>query len=193
MTPAEVLGLIKERDVKFIDFRFTDTIGKEQHVTVPSRLADEDLFEEGKMFDGSSIAGWKGIDDSDMILLPDPATAVVDIFTEDATLNLRCNVIEPLTMQGYDRCPRSLAQRGEAYLKSTGIADAAYFGPENESFVFDDVRWDDTMQGAFYSVDSSEGAWNTSRSYEDSNTGHRPNVKGGYFPVPPVDSLHDIR
>ncbi len=193
MTPAEVLGLIKDREVKFIDFRFTDTKGKEQHVTVPSRAADEDLFEEGKMFDGSSIAGWKGINDSDMILLPDPATAVVDIFTEDATLNLRCNVIEPLTMQGYDRCPRSLAQRGEAYLKSTGIADSVYFGPENEFFVFDDVRWDDTMQGAFYSVDSSEGAWNTSRSYEDSNTGHRPTVKGGYFPVPPVDSLHDIR
>ncbi|MEE8220837.1 MAG: glutamine synthetase beta-grasp domain-containing protein, partial [Woeseiaceae bacterium] len=134
MTPADVLGLIKEREVKFIDFRFTDTKGKEQHVTVPSRAADEDLFEEGKMFDGSSIAGWKGINESDMILLPDPATAVVDIFAEDATLNLRCNVIEPLTMQGYDRCPRSLAQRAEAYMKSTGIADAAYFGPENEFF-----------------------------------------------------------
>ncbi len=193
MTPAEVIGLIKDHDVKFIDFRFTDTKGKEQHVTVPSRVADEDLFEEGKMFDGSSIAGWKGINESDMILLPDPDSAVVDIFVEDATLNLRCNVIEPLTMQGYDRCPRSLACRAEAYLKSTGLADEAFFGPENEFFVFDDVRWDDNMQGAFYSVDSSEGAWNTSRSYDDSNTGHRPAVKGGYFPVPPVDSLHDIR
>ena len=193
MTPAEVIGLIKENDVKFIDFRFTDTKGKEQHVTVPSRAADEDLFEEGKMFDGSSISGWKGINESDMILLPDPSSAVVDIFTEDATINLRCNVIEPLTMQGYDRCPRSLSCRAEAYLKSTGIADEAFFGPENEFFVFDDVRWDDNMQGAFYSVDSNEGAWNTSRSYEDGNTGHRPTVKGGYFPVPPVDSLHDIR
>jgi glutamine synthetase len=156
-------------------------------------VLDEDLFEEGKMFDGSSISGWKGINESDMILLPDAASAVLDIFSEDTTLNLRCNVVEPTTMQGYDRCPRSLADRAEAYLKSTGIADAAYFGPENEFFVFDDVRWDDTMQGAYYSVDSSEGAWNTGRSYEDGNTGHRPTVKGGYFPVPPVDSLHDVR
>ena len=135
------------------------------------------------MFDGSSIAGWKGINESDMILMPDADSAVMDIFSDDATLNLRCNVIEPATMQGYDRCPRSLAGRAEAYLKSTGVADQAYFGPENEFFVFDDVRWDDTMQGAFYAIDSAEGAWNTSRSYEDSNTGHRPTVKGGYFPV----------
>jgi glutamine synthetase len=193
MTAAEVLGLIKDKEIKFVDFRFTDTKGKEQHVTVPARVITEDIFEEGKMFDGSSIAGWKGINESDMILMPDAESAVVDIFSEDATVNLRCNVIEPSTMQGYDRCPRSLAQRAEAYLKSTGIADAAYFGPENEFFVFDDVRWDSTMQGAFYSVDSSEGAWNSSRSYEDMNTGHRPTIKGGYFPVPPVDSLHDIR
>jgi glutamine synthetase len=193
MTAADVLGLIKEKEIKFVDFRFTDTKGKEQHVTVPARVITEDIFEEGKMFDGSSIAGWKGINESDMILLPDADSAVVDIFSEDATVNLRCNVIEPLTMQGYDRCPRSLAQRAEAYMKSTGIADAAYFGPENEFFIFDDVRWDSTMQGSFYSVDSAEGAWNTSRSYEDMNTGHRPAVKGGYFPVPPVDSLHDIR
>ncbi|HET6628528.1 MAG TPA: glutamate--ammonia ligase [Woeseiaceae bacterium] len=193
MTAAEVLGLIQEREIKFVDFRFTDTKGKEQHVTVPARMLNEDTFEEGKMFDGSSIAGWKGINESDMILMPDAGSAVVDIFSEDATLNLRCDVYEPSTMQGYDRCPRSLAQRAEAYLKSTGLADEAYFGPENEFFVFDDVRWDDTMQGAFYSIDSQEGAWNTSRSYEDMNTGHRPMVKGGYFPVPPVDSLHDIR
>ncbi len=193
MKPKEVLGLIKESEAKFVDLRFTDTKGKEQHVTVPAHTVDEDLFEDGKMFDGSSISGWKGINESDMILMPDPSTAVIDIFSEDTTLNLRCDVIEPATMQGYDRCPRSLAERAEAYLRSTGIADDAYFGPENEFFVFDDVRWDDNMQGAFYSVDSSEGAWNTSRSYEDSNTGHRPAVKGGYFPVPPVDSLHDIR
>ncbi len=193
MTVAEVLDLIREKEVRFVDFRFTDTKGKEQHVTVPARAIDEDVFEEGKMFDGSSIAGWKGINESDMILLPDAESAVLDPFSEDTTVNLRCNVIEPSTMQGYDRCPRSLAGRAEAYLKSTGIADEAYFGPENEFFVFDDVRWDDTMQGAFYSVDSQEGAWNTSRSYEDMNTGHRPMVKGGYFPVPPVDSLHDIR
>jgi glutamine synthetase len=193
MTPAEVLGLIKEKEVRFVDFRFTDTKGKEQHVSVPARVIDEDLFEEGKMFDGSSISGWKGINESDMILMPDPKSAVIDLFTEEVTLNLRCDVVEPATMQGYDRCPRSLAQRAEAYLASTGIADEAFFGPENEFFVFDDVRWDDTMNGAFYSIDSKEGAWNTSRSYEDMNTGHRPTVKGGYFPVPPVDSLHDIR
>src|SRR5210317_2112335 len=193
MGAKKVLNMIKDNDVKYVDFRFTDTRGKEQHVTVPSSVVDEDLFEEGKMFDGSSIAGWKGINESDMILMPDPASAVVDIFTDEVTMNLRCNVIEPSTMQGYDRCPRSLADRAEAYLKSTGIADTAYFGPENAFFVFDHVSWDDSMQGAFYSIDSSEGAWNTSRSYEASNTGHRPTVKGGYFPVPPVDSLHDIR
>lgn len=193
MTPADVLALIQENDVNFIDFRFTDTKGKEHHITVPAHMADDDMFKEGKMFDGSSISGWKGISESDMILLPDPASAVMDIFAEDATLNLRCNVIEPATMQGYDRCPRSLAERAEAYLKSTGIADAAFFGPENEFFVFDDVRWDASMQGAFYAIDSSEGAWNTGKAYEDGNTGHRPSVKGGYMPIPPVDSLHDIR
>jgi glutamine synthetase len=193
MKPKEVLGLIKEREAKFVDFRFTDTKGKEQHVTVPAHTVDEDLFEDGKMFDGSSIAGWKGINESDMILMPDPASAVIDVFSEETTVNLRCNVVEPSTMQGYDRCPRSLAERAEAYLKSTGVADSAYFGPENEFFVFDHVSWNSTMQGAFYKVDSDEGAWNTDRSSEEGNMGHRPGVKGGYFPVPPVDSLHDLR
>ena len=193
MSAADVIGQIKEKDIKFIDFRFTDTKGKEQHVTVPAHTLDEDVFEDGKMFDGSSIAGWKGINESDMILMPDSESAVLDLFSEEATLILRCDVVEPNTMQGYDRCPRSLAARAEAYLQSSGVADAAFFGPENEFFVFDDVRWDDTMQGAFYSIDSTEGAWNTNRSYDDNNTGHRPTVKGGYFPVPPVDSLHDVR
>ncbi|MDH3533552.1 MAG: glutamine synthetase beta-grasp domain-containing protein, partial [Gammaproteobacteria bacterium] len=193
MTAAEVIALIKESEVTFIDFRFTDTIGKEQHVTVPAHTVDDDLFEDGKMFDGSSISGWKGINESDMILMPDPDTAVVDVFPDEPTLNLRCTVVEPSTMQGYDRCPRSLATRAEAYLKSTGVADAAYFGPENEFFVFDHVSWDDDMRGAFYKIDSDEGAWNTDRSSEYGNTGHRPTVKGGYFPVPPVDSLHDLR
>ena len=193
MKPNEVLGLIKENEARFVDLRFTDTRGKEQHVTVPADTVDEDLFEEGKMFDGSSISGWKGINESDMILMPDPSSAVVDVFTDETTVNLRCNVVEPSTMQGYDRCPRSLADRAEAYLKSTGIADEAFFGPENEFFVFDHVSWDDSMQGAFYKVDSEEGAWNTDRSIEEGNTGHRPTVKGGYFPVPPVDSLHDLR
>ena len=160
---------------------------------MPAHTVDEDLFEDGKMFDGSSISGWKGINESDMILMPDASSALSTSFPTKPTLNLRCNVVEPATMQGYDRCPRSLAERAEAYLKSTGIADTAFFGPENEFFVFDSVAWDDNMQGAFYKVDSDEGAWNTNRSLEDGNTGHRPTVKGGYFPVPPVDSLHDIR
>lgn len=193
MSPKDILKLVKEKNVKFIDLRFTDTRGKEQHVTIPSSQLGPSFFENGKMFDGSSISGWKGINESDMVLLPDSTSAVMDIFSEDTTLNLRCNVIEPITRQGYDRCPRSLSERAEAYLKSTGIADVAYFGPENEFFIFDDVRWDNNMQSAFYSIDSSEGAWNSSRSYENNNTGHRPTVKGGYFPVPPVDSLHDIR
>ncbi len=193
MAPSDVMNLIKEQEIKFIDFRFTDTKGKEQLVSIPAHSVNEKLFEKGKMFDGSSISGWKGINESDMILMPDPASAVVDVFTEEATLNLRCNVIEPLTMEGYVRCPRSLADRAESYLKSTGLGDAAYFGPENEFFVFDDVQWDSDMHGSFCSIDSIEGAWNSGREYEDNNSGHRPGVKGGYFPVPPVDSLHDIR
>ncbi len=193
MTPAEVLSLIKEKDVKFVDYRFTDTKGKEMHVSVPAHTMEEEVFEEGKMFDGSSIAGWKGINESDMILMPDPTTAVLDVFCEETTLNLRCDVVEPSTMQGYERDPRSLARRAEEYLKSTGIADVAYFGPENEFFVFDDVRFGSAMEGAYYHIDSAEGAWNTGRDLPDGNLGHRPTVKGGYFPVPPVDSLHDIR
>ncbi len=193
MTSADVLALIKEAEVKFIDFRFTDTIGKEQHVTVPAHTIDDDVFEDGKMFDGSSIAGWKGINESDMILMPDAASAVLDIFSDEVTLNIRCDVVEPATMQGYDRCPRSLANRAQAYLESTGIADAAYFGPENEFFVFDGVRWDNEMRGASYTIDSEEGAWSSGSHFQDGNTGHRPRVKGGYFPVPPVDSLHDVR
>ncbi len=145
------------------------------------------------MFDGSSIAGWKGINESDMILLPDPSTAVIDPFSEELTMILRCDVIEPATMQGYERDPRSLAKRAEAYLKSTGIADTAYFGPENEFFVFDDVRWGADMSGSFVKIDSQEAGWNSERVYADGNMGHRPGVKGGYFPVPPVDSLHDLR
>ena len=185
--------MIKEKDVKFVDYRFADTRGKEQHVTVPAHTVDEDLFEEGKMFDGSSIAGWKGINESDMILMPDTSTAVIDPFYDDTTLILRCDIVEPTTMQGYERDPRSIAKRAEAYMHSTGIADTAYFGPENEFFVFDDVRWASDMKGAFYSVDSEEAGWNSERVYEDGNVGHRPGVKGGYFPVPPVDSFQDMR
>jgi glutamine synthetase len=193
MKAADVMKLMEEKGIKFVDYRFTDTRGKEQHVTVPVSQISEDVFEDGKMFDGSSIAGWKGIQESDMILMPDPATARVDPFFEEPTLNLTCDVIEPNTMQGYERDPRSVAHRAEAYLKSTGIADTAYFGPENEFFIFDDIRWGADISGCFYKVDSSEAGWNSERAYEGGNFGHRPGVKGGYFPVPPVDSLHDIR
>ncbi len=193
MSAVDVISMIKEDNITFVDLRFTDTKGKEQHVTVPSRVVDESFLEDGKMFDGSSIAGWKGINESDMILMPDPDSAVLDPFMQDRTLLLRCDVVEPVTMQGYDRDPRSIAKRAEAYLKSTGIADIAYFGPEAEFFVFDDVRWDVEMNGAFYEIDSSEASWNTGRLYDEQNLGHRPGVKGGYFPVPPVDSMQDIR
>src|SRR6187401_3328440 len=193
MKPADVLKLIKEKEVKYADLRFTDTRGKEQHVTIPANLVDEDLFRDGKMFDGSSIAGWKGINESDMILALDPTTAVIDPFFEQTTVNIRCDIIEPATMQGYERDPRSLAKRAEAYLKSTGIADSCLFGPENEFFIFDSVRWTNELQGCSYIIDSVQGAWNSGTSYTGGNMGHRPGVKGGYFPVPPVDRFQDLR
>ncbi len=189
----KVMKMIKDNGVKFIDFRFTDTRGKEQHVSIPTHQVDADLFTDGKMFDGSSIAGWKGINESDMILMPEADTAVMDPFTDEPTLILTCDIVEPATGQGYERDPRSLAKRAEAYLASTGIADTAYFGPEPEFFILDDVRWGADMSGAFYKVDSEEAEWNSERVYEDGNIGHRPGMKGGYFPVPPVDSLNDMR
>jgi glutamine synthetase len=189
----KTLGLIKDNDAIWADMRFTDTIGKEQHVTIPASLVDEDFFEEGKMFDGSSISGWKGINDSDMIMMPDDSASVMDPFTEESTVIIRCNIVEPTTMQGYGRDPRSVAARAEEYLKSTGIADSALFGPEPEFFVFDDVKWHADMSGVSYEINSEEAAWSSKRSFEGGNTGHRPFVKGGYFPVPPVDSLHELR
>jgi glutamine synthetase len=193
MSAGDVLKMIKDNDVRFVDFRFTDTRGKEQHVTVPSHTVDESIFESGKMFDGSSISGWKGINESDMILMPEASTAVMDPFFSDPTLILRCDILEPATMQGYERDPRSVAKRAEEYLKTTGIADTAYFGPEPEFFVFDDVRYANDMGEASFKIDSDESAWNTNKHYEEGNIGHRPGVKGGYFPVPPVDSLQDVR
>jgi glutamine synthetase len=190
---SNVLKMIKEKEVKFVDLRFTDTRGKEQHVSMPASVIDDDFFTDGKMFDGSSIAGWRGIQDSDMVLMPEADTAVMDPFADENTLIVRCDILEPTTMQGYERDPRSLAKRAEAYLKSTGIADTAYFGPEPEFFIFDDVRWGADISGAFYKVDSDEAQWNSERVFEDGNMGHRPGVKGGYFPVPPVDSLNDLR
>jgi glutamine synthetase len=185
--------MINDHGVKFVDLRFTDTLGKEQHVSVPAHTIDEDVFSEGKMFDGSSISGWKGINESDMVMMLDPATAVLDPFTDEPTINIRCDILEPATGEGYERDPRSIAKRAEAYLQASGIADTAYFGPENEFFVFDDVKWGNDMGHVFYQVDSEESEWNSAKHYEEGNMGHRPGVKGGYFPVPPVDSLHDLR
>lgn len=189
----KTLNLIKDNEARWVDLRFTDTRGKEQHVTIPATEVGDDFFDAGKMFDGSSISGWKGINESDMILMPDDSASLLDPFTDDATVIVRCDIVEPTTMQGYERDPRSVAKRAEEYLASTGIGDRAFFGNEPEFFVFDDVKWHSDMSGAGYSIGSEEAAWASNQSFEDGNTGHRPSVKGGYFPVPPVDSLHDIR
>ena len=188
-----VLKMIKDKEVKFVDLRFTDPRGKWQHVTFDLSMIDEDLFSQGTMFDGSSIAGWKAINESDMTLMPDPDTAVIDPFFAQTTLAINCNIHEPLTGAPYNRCPRSISLGAEKYLQSTGIGDTAYFGPEAEFFIFDDVRFDVGMNKGFYFIDAVEGAYNTGTEYESGNLGHRPAVKGGYFPVPPVDSAQDIR
>jgi glutamine synthetase len=193
MSNNKMQELINEHEAVYADLRFCDTRGKEQHVTIPVSQVDDEFFQDGKMFDGSSIAGWKGINESDMVLMPDESTAFLDPFFDDTTIAIRCDVLEPHTMQGYVRDPRSLAKRAEEYLKSTGIADTAFFGPEPEFFIFDEARWGDNLNSAFYEVDSEEGSWNSDRATDDPNIGHRPGVKGGYFPVPPVDSLQNIR
>jgi glutamine synthetase len=190
---ADVLKLIKDKEVKFVDLRFTDTRGKEQHVSVPARVFGQDKFDSGHAFDGSSIAGWKGIEASDMLLMPDPDSATIDPFLDETTMLVTCDVVEPSDMKGYDRDPRSLAKRAEAYLKSTGLGDTAYFGPEPEFFVFDSVTWSVDMSGSHVKIHSEEAPWSSSQEFEGGNIGHRPPVKGGYFPVPPVDSLQDIR
>jgi glutamine synthetase len=193
MKPADVLKLIKDREVKFVDLRFTDTRGKEQHVSVPASHFTDDKFEHGHAFDGSSIAGWKAIEASDMLLMPDPDSARLDPFTDETVLNITCDVIEPSDMKGYDRDPRSIAKRAEAYLKSTGLGDTAYFGPEPEFFIFDSVTWHVDMSGCHVKIKSEEAPWSTGEEYEGGNMAHRAPVKGGYFPVPPVDTLQDIR
>jgi glutamine synthetase len=193
MTPKEIFQTIKDKGVKYVDLRFTDTKGKEQHVSVPVASFGADKFESGHFFDGSSIAGWKGIQASDMVLMPDPTSSFIDPFREQTTLAITCDVIEPSDGKGYDRDPRSIAKRGAEYLKSTGLGDTAYFGPEPEFFVFDSVEWSIDMSGSRVKINSEEAAWNTGETYPNGNKGHRPMVKGGYFPVPPVDSLQDIR
>ncbi len=189
----KLLDLIKSSNAKWVDFRFTDTRGKEHHMSFPAHSVDEESMEDGKMFDGSSIAGWKGIEASDMILRPDPETAFIDPFFDAVTVVVTCDIIEPSTLQGYDRDPRSIARRAEEYLKSTGIGDTAYFGPEPEFFVFDEVKWSVNMSGVSHEIVAEEAAWSTNKDYEWGNMGHRPRVKGGYVPVPPVDSSQDMR
>jgi glutamine synthetase len=192
-TPADVIKYLKDENIDFVDLRFTDPKGKWQHLTMCTDFVDADAFEDGIMFDGSSIEGWKAINESDMTLIPDATTAVMDPFCAQPQLILFCDIQEPSTGQGYNRDPRSVAKRAEEYLKSTGIGDTAYFGPELEFFVFDDVRFDVSMNRCSYEFDSDEGPYVTGKIMEESNMGHRPGVKGGYFPVPPVDSAHDLR
>ena len=193
MSIQKVLDTIQEEDVAYVDIRFTDPRGKLQHVTVMADQVDEDFLEEGFMFDGSSIAGWKSIEASDMKLMPDTDSAYIDPFYAEKTLALHCSIVEPDTGEAYERDPRSTAEKAEAYLKASGIGDVAYFGPEAEFFLFDDVRYNVGMNKVSYEVDATDAAWNTDTEYEMGNTGHRPGVKGGYFPVNPVDDAQDIR
>lgn len=193
MSSANVFKMIKENDVEFVDFRFTDPKGKWQHTCYIADKVEEATFEDGVMFDGSSIAGWKSINESDMILMPDPESAFLDPFSAQPTLVIFCDVIEPSTGQPYGRDPRSVAKRAEAYLQYSGIGDAAYFGPELEFFVFDDVRFKSGSYASFYQLDSEELPSSSSKEYPIGNMGHRPGVKGGYFPVQPTDSLADLR
>ena len=189
----KVLDLIKEQDVKYVDLRFTDPRGKWQHTAQTVETIDEGVFKNGFQFDGSSISGWRDINESDMLLMADPTTAVLDPFTAQTTLILFCNIHEPTTGQPYSRDGRSVARKAEAYLKSSGVGDTAYFGPEAEFFVFDDVRFDVSMNHTFYEIDSDEGPYASGKVFEEGNIGHRPGIKGGYFPVPPVDSQSDLR
>jgi glutamine synthetase len=192
MTPAEVTKLIEKQGIKLIDFKFADLLGTWQHFTTTLTEYSEDLFTDGLGFDGSSIRGWKVINASDMLVIPDPATAWVDIFNAEPTLSFICTIKDPITREPYDRDPRGVAEKAEAYLKSTGIADTAFFGPEAEFFIFDDVRYDYTANSSFHSVDSVEGIWNSARE-EFPNLGHKIRHKEGYFPVSPTDTLQDIR
>ncbi|MFV3073664.1 type I glutamate--ammonia ligase [Niveispirillum fermenti] len=190
---AKFFDLIKENDVKYVDFRFTDIKGKVHHVSQHISTVDEDLMTDGVMFDGSSIAGWKAINESDMTLMPDPSTAVMDPFSAQPLLTILCDVLEPSTGQPYKRDPRSIAKAAENYMAAAGIGDVAYFGPEAEFFVFDDVKFEVSMNKVMYEFDSEEGPYTSGKSYEGGNMGHRPGVKGGYFPVAPIDSAQDLR
>jgi glutamine synthetase len=193
LSTDDFLKLIKDTDAEWVDLRFTDPKGKWQHLTMAADVIDEDMLEEGFMFDGSSIEGWKAINESDMILMPDTNSVTIDPFTADVTLVIFCDILEPATGQPYDRDPRSTAKKAEEYLKFSGVGDTAYFGPEPEFFVFDHVQFKSDYSGAMYKIDDVEGPYNSARDYNGANYAHRPRVKGGYFPVAPVDSLVDVR
>ena len=188
----KVLNLIKTKNIQFVDFKFMDFPGQWQHFTVPVKELSTNSFKEGFGFDGSSIRGWKNINESDMLIIPDPATMFVDKFIKSPTVSMICNVYEPITKEKYSRCPRNIAQKAEAFLLSTGIADTIYFGPEAEFFIFDEIRFDTQPNSSFYFVDSIEGRWNSGKE-EKPNLGYKPRYKEGYFPVPPTDSLNDLR
>ena len=191
--PADVLKALKDEDIPFVDLRFTDPRGKWQHLTMCSDFIDDDSFVDGIMFDGSSIAGWKAINESDMALIPDASTAVMDPFAAQPSMIMCCDIMEPTTGQPYGRDPRSVAKKAEAYLGSTGIGDTAYFGSEAEFFVFDDVRFDVQMNSTFFEFESEEGPYVTGKFFDEGNLGHRPGIKGGYFPVNPIDEAQDLR
>ncbi|MBA3609167.1 MAG: glutamine synthetase beta-grasp domain-containing protein, partial [Chthoniobacterales bacterium] len=191
-TPSDVSKMIKDHEVKLVDFKFTDLPGAWQHFTTTLTEYNEDIFTEGLGFDGSSIRGWKAINASDMLVIPDPGTAWIDIFNAEPTLSLICTIVEPITREPYNRDPRGLAEKAEAYLQSTGIADTAFFGPEAEFFIFDDVRFSNSGNASSYSVDSAEGHWNSGRE-EFPNLGYKIRAKEGYFPVAPADTLQDLR
>ncbi|MQY44315.1 type I glutamate--ammonia ligase [Epibacterium sp. SM1969] len=193
MSAEAVLKLIKEEEAAYVDIRFTDVRGKLQHVTVDVDMVDEDFLDEGFMFDGSSIEGWKSIEDSDMKLIPDLDSVYVDPFYAEKTLCIHCSIVEPDTGEAYARDPRGTAQKAEAYLKSSGVGDAAYMGPEAEFFLFDDVRYSNSINKVSYEVDATDASWNTDTEYEMGNKGHRPGIKGGYFPVNPIDEAQDLR
>src|SRR5467141_1769127 len=186
MTPKQALQFMKEKGAVMVDVKFIDLLGTWQHFTAPvSEFKDEAAFDEGLGFDGSSIRGWQAINASDMLIIPDPDTAQIDPFLKDPTLVMICDIADPITRESYSRDPRNIAKKAEAYLKASGVADVAYFGPEAEFFIFDDIRFDSTENSAYYYVDSSEGQWNTGRA-EGPNLGYKPRYKEGYFPVPPM-------
>ncbi len=192
-TPDSVVQHITERDVAFVDFRFTDTLGREHHLTVPAQTVDEETFESGLAFDGSSLPGWTSIEASDMVLMPDAATMRPDPFREEPTLIITCNIADPSDLKDYSRDPRSLALRAEAYLRATGLGDTAYFGPEPEFYVFDSVTWDDRLDGCFVQITADHAPWARGLALDGRNQGHRPGKQGGYVPVPPIDTFHDMR